>query len=428
MHDKAILLIENKIKGSLVNCNIEDNFPEFESLYIHISSLSNEVLKHKKQWLNYSDIFSIFYDFVIESISDKIIKVAKNKDEEVKEINGNLWDILGEKDGEKLVNRIKEFIVSIPRDFDIYIPLPKNTLNITENIQLSEGLAIVVFNEAEKVPVAHQENALLSGLGNNFELGKVYLRQRLSGYCGNNIEDFSNKKAISNFKILMQQGIFRQLFKVNYDEILGVGLLRMSSIHQVPKVHLLIIDINRTPEKVLKVELPLDFSKFISNIDFNLFRPKESLAKNGFELEKVIISYLKKPVALIECNDDDSFRVKSAIQWCFNSYVLENNTIAFLQICIGLEAIFGDNGYNGSLTEILADRCSYLVSSDIKGRKSIKEEFKKLYKVRSQLVHGNITELDSNQKQHLDWGRTILEYAISKEIKHLNLGEPQVSS
>ena len=75
------------------------------------------------------------------------------------------------------------------------------------------------------------------------------------------------------------------------------------------------------------------------------------------------------------------------------------------------------------MTETLADRCAYLISDDIKGRKTIKDSFKELYEVRSKLVHGNVTELNSDQTWYLRWGRNVLEYAISKEMKHLNLGK-----
>ena len=57
----------------------------------------------------------------------------------------------------------------------------------------------------------------------------------------------------------------------------------------------------------------------------------------------------------------------------------------------------------------------------IKDRETIKTKFKELYDVRSKLAHGNETELNSNQIECLNWGRTMLEYAILKEIKHLNL-------
>ncbi len=113
--------------------------------------------------------------------------------------------------------------------------------------------------------------------------------------------------------------------------------------------------------------------------------------------------------------------MKSACKWCFDAAIEENETLSFLQICIGLEALFGDTTYNGALAETLADRCSYLVGNNIKGRKNIKDGFKKLYEARSKLVHGNALELTNSQSGLLGWGKHILNTSILKEIKHLNL-------
>ena len=73
------------------------------------------------------------------------------------------------------------------------------------------------------------------------------------------------------------------------------------------------------------------------------------------------------------------------------------------------------------MTKTLADRCAYLVGSDIKGRRTIRENFRALYSVRSKIVHGCVGALAADEERYLDWGKSILEYSIFKEIKHLAL-------
>lgn len=412
MHPDAIQKLENKIKGSLVNCHVKDNWPQFESFSKHLESLGNEAIKHKNEWIDINDIFSIFYDFVYEAVINK----AGTDDK----LEGNLWDLLGENDSIQLLKIIKEYIVSIPREFDVYIPLPRISQDLPTNINLNENISFEIY-AADKVPGGYH-----GGLGirnAKIKLKKVFLRQRLSGYCGNRLENGCNKQSIRNFKIILQQGVFRELFKVNPDEESELGLLWGYSHHQVPKVHLISIDPARNPQKILRTEFPLDLSKWINSVDLNWEAEPLVKTKTAGKLDQAVAAFLKKPTELIECNAEESIRVKSAIQRCFDSYISENQTLSFLQVCIALEALLGDEGYNGSLTETLADRCSYLISNEIKGRKTIKKNFKELYNVRSKLVHGNATELDRNQEYFHKWGRTILEYAIIKEIKHLNLGK-----
>jgi hypothetical protein len=414
LHQKAIQAMENKIKDSLVNCYVRGNWPEYKSCREHVNSLAEETLKRKKEWLSSDDIFSIFYDFVYEAIS--------NKKTEDQELEGNLWDILGEADGGRLVKTIKDYLVSIPRDFDVYIPLPKISQDFPANIKLSESLSFEVFANGDEVPGGY--SLLLGIFGSQIELNKVYFRQRISGYCGRSLEAFGNKKAVGNFKILLQQGIFRKLFTESPYEKLAAGLEPYSSDHKIPKAHLFSLDRERKSKAISNVELPLDFNRWINSIDLNLVdKPVANAIKDG-KIEQLVTGCLKKPLELIECTAEESIRVKSASQWCFDSYVSENQTLAFLQVCIGLEALLGDDpGENKSLTEMLADRCAYLVSNDIKMRKTIKRDFKELYKLRSKLAHGNIIELDSGQEDRLGWGRHLLEYAINKEIEHLNLGK-----
>jgi hypothetical protein len=414
LNPSAILNLEKKIKGSLLNCFVKDNWPQFESFSKNLEAVGNETLKHKKEWLDINDIFVIFYDFVFEAVMNKA-----DKDEK---LEGNLWDLLGNEDAQKLLRNIIEYFISIPREFDVYIPLPRISQNLPANINLIENMSLEVYEEANKVPGGYQ-GELLGLLNSSLELKKAYWRQRISGYCGNRLENSCNKKAINNFKIILQQGVSRKLFKEIPDKKSELGLYGGYSHHQVPKVHLVSIDLEIQPQKILKTEFPLDFSKWINSIDLNWgWEPLEK-AKADAKLDQFISETLKTPAELIECEAVESIRVKSAIKWCFDSYISENQTLAFLQICIALEALLGDEGYKGFLTEILADRCSYLISDDIKRRKNIKNNFKKLYDIRSKLVHGNATELDGNQELFLNWGRSVLEFAINKEIKHLNLGK-----
>ncbi len=86
LHPEAMKAIKRKVKDSLVNCLIENNWPKYESFSTHIEALSKEVLKHKKEWIDELDVFSISYDFVYEAIKNKIEGEAN--------INGALWEFL----------------------------------------------------------------------------------------------------------------------------------------------------------------------------------------------------------------------------------------------------------------------------------------------------------------------------------------------
>lgn len=412
LHPKAVEKIEKHIRGSLKNCAVKDNWPLYESFSVHVDSLSEEILKHKKEWLDTTDVFSIFYDFVYTAIKAAI--------EVNQKVEGNLWDILGDERSKQLTDALQDYFISIPRTFDVYLPVPEVTKDIPSAIKLSDEISVVSFHDANEVPGGHSRGLL--SLDNKLEAGKVYIRQRMSGHAGNRLENACVRTAVNNLKIILQQGMFRGLFKLTPEGKAGLGLFGAFTHHQIKKLKVVSVDEAFGNPKITTVELPIDVCRLLNNIDIYWDSEPMSRALERNELDKAITALLIKPVQLIDCKDEEATRVKAAIKWCFDSYAVENQTLAFLQVCIGLEALLGDTDSNGALTETLADRCAYLVGDDIKGRRTIKNNFKELYKVRSKLVHGNVTELDGDQAGYLRWGKSILEFAIIKEMKHLNLG------
>ncbi|PNB72472.1 hypothetical protein C1X64_19795 [Pseudomonas sp. GW456-E7] len=412
MDPKRIERIENKIRGVLKNCLIKDSWPDYESVSTHLESLSKEILKDKKEWIDSIDVFSIFYDFTYEAVRAVV--------GESPAIEGQLWnEILGEENGQHLTNTFRDYLLSIPREIHVYLPIPEITKNIPTTIILSKDASLVSFLEADQVPGGYTRSLLSPD--NKLDLGKVYLKQRIYGHASRRFESTGNKIAINNFKIILQQGITKGLFKQSKEGKAGFGLFGLLTHHHIKKLTIVSIDEGFEKPKTITSELPIDLCKLLNSIDINWDDESIKNSNEQNQLDRTITSTLTKPVQLIEFSGDEATRVKAAIIWCFDSYIVENQTLAFLQVCFGLEALLGDMTYNGNLTETLADRCSYLISNNIKGRRAIKKNFKELYEVRSKLVHGNATELDSNQLGHLNWGKSILEFAIFKEIKHLDL-------
>ena len=310
-------------------------------------------------------------------------------------------------------------MISIPRDFDIYIVLPAISNKMPAVVRLSDSISLASFHNAEDVPGGYH-GGLMSFL-NKFELNKTYIRLRVNGYIGR-LESVCLKRALNDLKIILQHGMFRQLFKRTPAEKARLGLLNALALPQT-RPTIVSVDDARSKPAVKTIDLPNDMSRFLSNLDINWDNDQIRTAVEANDLPSAIHSSFTRSAQLIGCQEEEADRIKSAVKWCFDSYITENETLSFLQICIGLEALLGDDDYKGSLTELLADRYAYLIGDDIRGRKTIKERFKRLYDIRSKLVHGSVLELDHDQSAYLGWGRNILEYSILKEIKHLKIGQ-----
>ena len=303
----------------MLNCQIKENWPQFDSFEIHVDSLGKEIIKHKKEWLDIPDVFSIFYDLVYDSIAQNI------DSDEVCE--GNLWDLLGEVKGNSLVKSFLDYIISIPRSYDIYIPLPKVNGELIPSIQLSENITLEVFKDKKQVPGEYAEG-LSRIFSNTFRLNQLYFKQSIEGYCRKRLENSIIKKASNNFKILLLQGKLRGLFLTDAENKVETALPTGLYKQEIRLAKLISVDKTSDSKKIFDIELPLDFSKFLANIDFNWEGDLLIKSKDNGGVEQPISNILKKAVELIECNEVEAKRVQSANLWCFDSYTVENQTLA----------------------------------------------------------------------------------------------------
>jgi hypothetical protein len=99
---------------------------------------------------------------------------------------------------------------------------------------------------------------------------------------------------------------------------------------------------------------------------------------------------------LMDCVPEDwpdAHRIRTAVEWRFDSKEDDNQPLCFIQACIGLEALLGDDDQEEPLTARLADRCAYLLGKSHRDREGIRQHFKEMHKVRSKLVHGRSPRL-----------------------------------
>jgi hypothetical protein len=416
MHKKAIANIRKKAKMSFENCDIRGGWPSFESF----SDLADVVLKHKKEWLSVLSFYSMMYN----QVRDALI----NANHKELDIDGFLTDLLSDQEIETLTESFIEYLESIPRQYSFYFPLPQFGRMGQQIIEITDGISIKRYSKEEDVPGGAQSANILAALPPKpkLALNTTYICIEQSGYAGGYSEDPAYMEALSKFKQLLHLGVYRRFFILRGSQYMGlVGLVPQE--WKAP-MSAIIID-QAKPDAVSAIgSIPKSIEKYIEKISFNEDNKYYKIAreKQG-EDEDAIINYMKgiliRPAKLITSSPEikEAVSVRSAAEWAFEASISENDTIAFIQTCIGLEAIFGDDSDRESLTEALADRCAYLVADNIEQRKEIKKSFKELYRLRSKLVHGRVVRLKDDEKGYLKWAQRILNIAIEREMKHLEL-------
>lgn len=183
-------------------------------------------------------------------------------------------------------------------------------------------------------------------------------------------------------------------------------------------------------EKVA-IEMPLPLSRLFGRLDFNVSNMVFWDTASG----RSLLGSARPPrndEEAIVCMDElfrltskffsstdhtDSDRIVSAIEWYEDSVLNQDQTIAFISACIGLESILGDRDFMTDMTPRLADRFAFLLGKDRDDRKTLSSQFKKIFNTRGELVHARKTRLTSRRQEELNQARRMLKDCIWKELQ-----------
>lgn len=232
-----------------------------------------------------------------------------------------------------------------------------------------------------------------------------------SGYLSGEYPSSFLKAIIQDLKVFVFLIKTVNLIKIGKTNITPTLLQSMSGNDDSIKIDCVNV---KYPWMNSSVHISESTGKFLHNFIFN------SEFEKGYVIEKIDHS-LQLMNAIISDNSKEALRIKAAIDWLVQSEITDDETMAFIQICMGLESIFGDDDYEGGLTTILSDRCAYLIGNKIKERKFIKDTFKKIYQVRSKIVHGVRNHLSEDESYFRYLAYSYLERSILKEIENLDL-------
>ncbi len=411
IHHKAMESLKQKINKTLKNCEIKNSMPDFNSYSKNLQPFINEVLKHKKEWITTSSIHILFNNEIIS----ELIKHYPDMN-----ASGNLSKLHNKIDINKLSESIMNTIETIPRESLICFPLPGFGQIPDQEIQINADISIKKITEKDIPPHLKTSGFLGGGYYGSSNPFETYLCIREKGYTGNSPEDLTFLSALSKYKQITHLGIIYGLF---FNKQLAASSLfaYLGRHHIIDRLDVFIFDLTNPSENVHPILMPDRVSSITRKIGIN--EDNKGYQKSLSEGEESLIKYFKKmlkqPSELASSNLPEARPIQTAIEWAFDASTTEDDTVSFLQTCIGLEAILGDNAGNESLTKTLADRCAYLISPGIEGRKKLKENFTKLYDLRSALVHGRKIRLKDEEKYLFEWGKNILTLSIIKEMGNL---------
>ena len=113
---------------------------------------------------------------------------------------------------------------------------------------------------------------------------------------------------------------------------------------------------------------------------------------------KYFVERLKEIAAVLKGEEDNS-RLLLAARWLFDSRLSREDLLAYVQAMVSMEILLGDKAVSDlmGLGELLRNRCAYLIGRTHTERDELLEDFRKIYEVRSRIVHGGKDKLSRKE-------------------------------
>jgi hypothetical protein len=308
---------------------------------------------------------------------------------------------------------------SLPWKYDALPPLPEalsqaliDAKGIGE-VELGSGCSLFVHKEGASPFPTHVDPEglqLFAAMGlrpgpSGLIPGRVYLRGRLDGF----IPHYGTGEPIKDFTALVRGvlGILTSLLLTKHSS--GVATAAQV-IHVV-----LYRDDGEGRTFVIPRELDTHLAVAINS----------QVIHDGIKAERLngwinhAITRLQTVLGSAGAED----RIVRAASWLFDGEATTetNPHLAFIQTTVALEILFGDRAISNELglTELLANRCAYLIGKTRSDRLTIQRDFKRAYSTRSRIVHSGHERLTSGDYFDLFALRFMARRAIWEELELL---------
>lgn len=197
---------------------------------------------------------------------------------------------------------------------------------------------------------------------------------------------------------------------------LALQLLHVSAkyVPYPPKNYLVV---HRLTEDGLRlsanIELDAALSKVLSSLEVAPWvrDAKPDTRRGNFK-------YVLDRIAIVFGDVEANRRIISAARWLLNSHAADDELLAFVQATVALEILLGEQSANEKigLTELLRNRCAYLIANSAKERDDILKLFNEIYTVRSKIVHTGKSRLNMRESFLLSEARRLARKVIQKEV------------
>ncbi|WP_462181564.1 hypothetical protein [Pseudoalteromonas gelatinilytica] len=313
---------------------------------------------------------------------------------------GLLKDFIAREIIDDFENKLFLELSTIPHEYKITYQLEEETLLDEMSIPISENVEFLVSNSDNLKPITQSPSVFTD---DKKKPNASYLVMKLKGFCCHDLNSSGIQEAISIIKVFLFS-IWTSNKILNLENGSLNSKLNTFDRSIIMNKFLQIAHLDSSYNLI--VTLPSDLTLLLNNFKF---KDKD-----------VTATHFSKIAKLLQSNSKGSKRIKSAIEWYIDSTFNKSDSVKFIQTCIGLESLLGDERQDAPLSYTLADRCAYLIATSFEDREKIRSSFREMYRVRSKLVHGTSRNITESEFKHYLSARHFLNEAISNELNNLN--------
>jgi hypothetical protein len=318
--------------------------------------------------------------------------------------------------GSELSDHYIAFLESIPRSYLVRITLPGVKGLGTSVLRLSDQISLHCSTAA---PAADRRLNRLSDLFLPLEKSAAdatVLEINVSGFAEASLETQGASDALA----LAKQAAF--LF-------ISMGLMRQSGWGtNVATSSLVDLATGREEALTLPAGLAARFARLaVADDNLEVVDPGKGLlsgirrAQTDEERRNAFAAKLEPIIRfLARTSAPGQRRIAAGMEWYQDSVSAQDQTIAFVAACIGIEAVLGEE--EGGLTELsrrLVDRYAFMLGKDREDRSRLAQEFESVLKVRGELVHARSTRLRARDRDRLKTVQQMLSRLLEHELRPL---------
>lgn len=284
----------------------------------------------------------------------------------------------------ELIAHIVDFFSQYPKNYTVRVALPLFRRLPPAEIALSDKVTLSFVDAPERTPPA-------------------FLLLSISGYCDGNINGYALSECFRTIKLFT---FALHSIKLSFPRLWS-GRAEAT--------------IQAEGGQMMPLPLPYGLSLLMGSLTLNLGGLMnlsggriKTAADLGLGLEEMAKA-LRKYFRILA--QEEGERLSAAIDWLEESNYSENQTVAYLMVCIGLEAILAEESHMTDMSNRLCDRLAYTLGKTHQERKELFEQYKNILGTRGRLVHSKQQRLGDAELKLLEAARILLRRLIEHEIK-----------